>query len=418
MKILTFLISLILSFQTANAAPIRLQFDRVPIVEFLQSIYSDVLKQNYVLDPKVTSMTETVSIRFESARSVDVKPVLRRMLEGMGLQVTTFAGVDFIGFAPPVRQVDAEDGWENFIYRPKFRDTRYLTELLASLLKGRFSFQRALQPSAAMASDTSSLEKGKGGDNTSARALVGQDQYDMFIYTGPKSDIKRLESLLAAVDIAQPEVVVRAYLYEVSGLTRDNSALNIIAALMSKRISISLGQSSHSGNTLSLDIGGLDVLASALTSDRRFKVVSNPSLRVTSGETARLAVGNEVPVLGQFTTNRDGQISQSVQYRSSGAILTIRPVVRAGNLIELNVEQQLSSFANTTSGVNNSPTLFTREVSSRLSSKPGEVVVFAGLRDTQSTDEKTGLNFLRFALGQSKENSESELLLMIEATVL
>lgn len=418
MKILTFLIC-ILSFQTANAAPIRLQFDRVPIVEFMQSIYTDVLKQNYVLDPKVTTMTETVSIRFESARSADVKSVLRRMLEGMGLQVTTFAGVDFIGFAPPVRQADAEDGWENFIYRPKFRDVRYLTELLASLLKGRFSFQRALQPQqpqTVFASDTSSPEK--GGDNTSARALVGQDQYDMFIYTGPKSDIKRLESLLTAVDIAQPEVVVKAYLYEVSGLTRDNSALNIIAALMSKRINISLGQSSQSGNTLSLDIGGLDVLASALSSDRRFKVVSNPSLRVTSGETARLAVGNEVPVLGQFTTNRDGQISQSVQYRSSGAILKIRPVVRAGNLIELNVEQQLSSFANTTSGVNNSPTLFTREVSSRLSSKPGEVVVFAGLKDTKNTDEKTGLGFLPFALGKSKENSESELLLMIEATVL
>lgn len=416
-----FFIAIFLLCEPVFAGGVRLQFDRVPVVDFVQVVYTDILKRNFVLDPKVTVLTDVVSVRFNSSRVNDVSSVVQRLLEGMGLQVVSVAGVDYIGPRPEAPKPSDDDEWQVFVYKPKFRDVRYLTDLLAGLVKGRFSFQRTLQaPQQQPGSqnmDTSSQPQ-RVVDSTSARAMIGRSDFDMLVYTGPQTDIRRLESLLAQVDIAQSEVIVKAYLYEVSGLSRDNSALNVVAKLLGNRININLGQAAQTGNWLNIDIGGLDVLASALSTDRRFKVLSNPSLRVRSGDTARLVVGNEVPVLGQFTTTQTGQLVQSVQYRSSGAILQVRPVVRDSKVIELTVEQQLSSFVTTTTGVNNSPTLLTREVSSRMAAKPGEVVLFAGLKDSKTTDERNGFRLLPFSLGKSTEDSESELLLMIEAMVL
>jgi type II secretory pathway component GspD/PulD (secretin) len=91
-------------------------------------------------------------------------------------------------------------------------------------------------------------------------------------------------------------------------------------------------------------------------SDSRLTLVSSPSLRVRSGESAWVTVGTETPVLGNVTPAPQGQLVQSVDYRPSGVILELTPPVRSES-VYVHARQQLSSFMQTSSGVNNSPTL-------------------------------------------------------------
>jgi type II secretory pathway component GspD/PulD (secretin) len=146
--------------------------------------------------------------------------------------------------------------------------------------------------------------------------------------------------------------------------------------------------------------------------ERRCNPVSRPQLRVRTGAQARFSVGQQVPVLGAMSQDNKGNPIQSVEYRQSGTIFTVRPDIR-DQVVDLDISQELSSFVATTTGVNNSPTLLQRTASSQLSIKPGEVVVFAGLEE--SRDDNAGSSFFGFSLGSRKNNAASEVLLFIEA---
>ena len=189
--------------------------------------------------------------------------------------------------------------------------------------------------------------------------------------------------------------------------------MQIVGRLLDGKLTVTLGTAVAAG-TASVQIAslGLDAVLAVLDHDSRFKVVSRPQLRVRTGAQARFSVGQQVPVLGAISYDKNGNSLQSVEYRQSGTIFTVKPDIR-DEVVDLDISQELSSFVNTTTGVNGSPTLLQRTASSQLSIAPGEVVVFAGLEE--SRDEKAGSNFFGFSLGSRENNSSSEVLLFIEA---
>lgn len=97
-------------------------------------------------------------------------------------------------------------------------------------------------------------------------------------------------------------------------------------------------------NSVTLSSGDFNAVLSALYSDSRFRVVSQPSLRVRSGKEATINVGAEVPVLGSLSYPQGaGRAVQSVEYRNSGVIFTIISQVREA-VVDLSVDQQPSNF--------------------------------------------------------------------------
>lgn len=109
-----------------------------------------------------------------------------------------------------------------------------------------------------------------------------------------------------------------------------------------------------------------------------------------------------------------GQAVQSVEYRSSGVIFDVRPVVKE-SIIDLDITQQLSNFVKTTTGVNNSPTLTKRELKTKVGMEDGDVIVLGGLTESKDTNTRDGLSFLpRFLHTTGYEQSSSEILLVLQ----
>jgi type II secretory pathway component GspD/PulD (secretin) len=219
--------------------------------------------------------------------------------------------------------------------------------------------------------------------------------------------------LLSQVDVPSGELVVRAVVYEVRRTTSDASAVSIAAQLLNGAIGVSYGPAPL-GNSLSVAVGGFKAVVSALASDARFKAVSAPTLRVQSGEAARFTVGDETPVLGNASFTQSGTAVQSVEYRPSGVIFELKPIVR-DEIVQLDVRQQLSNFAVTTSGVNNSPTLLKREPHTVLGVKMGETIVIGGLEDSRSSADRQGIAFLpRWTDSTGSSEDKTEVLLVLD----
>ena len=379
----------------------------VKLGELITLAYRDAFKTPYVLAPEVAADGRVVSLRIGGDSAGKGKADFFKFLDMMGIGIEKRGGIEFLTIA---KQVEAER--EPFVYRPRYRDVNYLTELLKPLFKGQFVNQRGVQPAPGASVDAS-----KPVPAGSAAALIDKGS-DLLVFDGERAEIMKLSKLLPQLDVASGEVLARAALYEVTNTKDAGSAWQLATSILSSKLSISIGVGSQVlDSAVRIKTSSIDAVLSALASDSRFKVVSSPSIRVRSGASARFSVGQEVPVLGAVSyPSNSQQPVQSVEYRPSGVIFELTPQVR-DSAVDVSLVQQVSNFVNTTTGVNNSPTLIKRELKTYVSLADGDVIVIGGMTETKDSGGTSGLPFFpAFMQSKTNSNSRSEIILVLQLT--
>ncbi|MDW5415655.1 type II secretory pathway protein [Iodobacter sp. CM08] len=402
-----FLIIILLLSSAVNSAqlkPVKFDFQQVSVAQVVGLVYLQALHQQYVISPEVLRDERVVSFRFESDKG-DLRQFWRAFLDSLGIAVETRNGIDFVSIK---KQEASLLNHEVFVYRPKYRSLPYLVDLLSSVFRnGAFSVQRAV--------------KTQPGEQTpanpppaSAAGMIQNQQSDMLIFDGSPDEILKLKQLLAQVDIASGEVMVSGIIYEVSTTKTDGSAFSLALNLLGGKFSLNLGVKTLE-NSIQFSNATIDAVASALSTDTRFKIVTSPRLRVRSGANSRLMVGQEVPILGTVSYPQGSSTPvRSVEYRSSGVIFDLNPTVRE-SVIDLDIAQQLSNFVKTDNGVNDSPTLIKRELRTSVSVQDGEVILLGGLSEDKETTGQSGLSFFPiFPLSKSGDKGQTEFLLILK----
>ena len=385
--------------------PVSFNFQLISVAQVVQLIYSESLNTPYVLDPEVLTDTRFVSFRYDNGKG-DLKVFLRTFLESLGFTLHTRDGVDYVAKSKATDKLEVEQ--DILIYRPKYRKVSYLARLLSPAFKGSFAVNRSIATN-----DASKVQKNV--PDGSAASLIDQDA-DTLVFTGSKAEVVKLRKLLVEVDFAVGEILVRGAVYEVTTTHNDGSAFNLALNILRGKFNVGIGTSiTPTGNYLQFKNNSIDAIFSALSSDSRFKVISSPSLRIRSGSSGKFAVGQEVPVLGALSYPQgSGQAVQSVEYRSSGVLFNLQPNVRDA-VVDLSISQQLSNFVNTTTGVNNSPTLIKRSVETAVTMGDGDVIVLGGLMENKESYSSDGLSFLpSFLQTKHSDHSRSEIVVILQ----
>lgn len=292
-----------------------------------------------------------------------------------------------------------------FVYTPKHRSVAYLSSLLRGIVGGDFGSVAGAEPVQGVTMQPSVARTGNiNGDG------------DVFVYYGTRSDIRKIEEVLPVIDTPSSEVYVGGYVFEVQTNERNGSGLQLAAKLLNDKLSIQIGGTGEGGgqNFVKFSSGSLNALYELFRTDSRFHVVSSPSLRARSGVQASFSVGEDVPVLGNVSYEGDKAV-QSVEYRSSGVIFNVLPYVRS-DVIDLNISQELSNFAKTDTGVNNSPTLIKRSISTAVSVKDGDIILIGGLAENKTNDTDTGLTFMpSWFSTKSSEKYKTDIVVVLQA---
>lgn len=147
--------------------------------------------------------------------------------------------------------------------------------------------------------------------------------------------------------------------------------------------------STFPGFSYLFDGGDARVALNALSEVTEVTIVSSPSLMVLDNKTARLQVGDQVPVPVQqsvSTQNPDAPIVNSIQFQDTGVILEVTPHVNASGLVVLDVLQEVSNVVATTSSGIDAPTIQQRAINSTVAVQTGETIALGGLiRDRANT---------------------------------
>lgn len=390
--------------RSVNAGMIDLSFVRVP--DAVDLIFSEGLKSPHVIGPDVLADQREVSIRFVTKDRDDLRQAVADFLHSLGYSLLTRGDVDYVEKLKPA----GADGPNSvFVYEPRYRDADYLSRLVQPMFSGRFTENRQI----AAGVDQKVARDVPAG---SAASLIDQ-RSDKLIFVGSTREVVQLKDLLPQLDTPVGSVSVRAWVYEVTDTSANNSAFQLAMSILGGRVgaALNVGSIGDSDNAIRLSVGGLSAALSALNSDSRFKVLTSPNLRVRSGDTASLNVGESVPVIGSVSyPSASGSPVQSVEYRDAGVIFQVQPVVKR-DAIDLHLVEEISSFVNTTTGVNNSPTKNTRKLESSFTLSDGDVLLIGGLMQDQDLHANSGLSFLpRWMAGHRVSSERTEILLLLQ----
>ncbi|EGK3894904.1 type II secretion system protein GspD [Escherichia coli] len=383
---------------------VDMSMDNAPLPQVISLIWQRVFNRPFQLSPELAGDTRLVS--FYLTQSLEPRSFFISYLKNMGIAVSSRNGVDWIYITT---KKELKEPVSVFTYRPKYRSVSYLSSMLTSVTQSG-SFSNHVQTVDYSGASASAASSGSAINSVSAATDA-----EVLVYSGTAADIRRVRDILPRIDIPAEQVTVSGYVLEVQTTERNASGLQIIADLFKNRLGVSVGVHSETGNVFTLNIGGLNAFYSLIKEDSRFNVMSNPRLTVLSGSQSQFTVGQEVPVLDSVTyQGNSGTPVQSVTYRNSGAIFTVTPVVLDG-VITLDISQQLSDFVKTTTGVNTSPTLTKREISTRVDVHDGDVLVLGGLASSKTTKARSGFSFLPGLTGNSEDSDKTDIIVVLQA---
>lgn len=125
---------------------------------------------------------------------------------------------------------------------------------------------------------------------------------------------------------------------------------------------------------------GFDLLFSSIAGESTFEFLSTPHILVRDDQTATIQVGEDTPVVGGSTVVGE-TVTENVQYRAVGIILTVTPHIGENGMVTLDISQEDSEVAG--SGVRENPIFTTRRAETSLVVENGHTILIGGIIETR-----------------------------------
>jgi general secretion pathway protein D len=258
--------------------------------------------------------------------------------------------------------------------------------------------------------------------------IQADDATNALVITAPLDIMRTIKHVISQLDIRRAQVLVEAVIAEVSedtakelgvqwlfsgiddssgpvGVVNFTNSGSLISDIVNGAASVQdggqfpsivdnalLGFGSSSGSFNYLAVMNL------LASDANTNILSTPTLVTLDNEEAEIVIGENVPfVTGSFTSTgaSDGATNpfQTIQREDVGLTLKIKPQINEGDALRLEIEQEVSSIADSVAGASDIVTN-KRAIKTNVMVDDGQVVVLGGLIEEQIGESIQKVPFL------------------------
>ncbi len=252
-------------------------------------------------------------------------------------------------------------------------------------------------------------------------------------------DYRKIVKILRRIDRPPLQVLINATLAEVTLNEKLKYGVQFFLKNKKGGISFSTGNAVQIAanqfpglNFIIGSLSGPNVVLDALSSETNVKVVSSPSVVVLHNQTAKLQVGDEVPIATrQVSDTKDSQapVINEIKFRNTGVILKVTPRVNSNGLVTMEIEQEISSVTSANSVGENgtlTPTISQRKIQSTIAVNSQQTVVLGGLISEQVSKDNSGIPGLRRVpiigklVGADNDNDRrrTELVVFLQPTVI
>jgi general secretion pathway protein D len=277
----------------------------------------------------------------------------------------------------------------------------------------------------------------------SQNALIVRDTPDKLLLA---------EKMIRDIDKAKPEVVIQVEVLEARtdrlrdlGILPGQTASIAINPNTSSTTAggtpttnnITLSQLRHlTGSSYAVTLPSLT--ANAVLTDSNTRIIQNPEVRSLDGQTAKLKIGDRIPIAtGSFSSGLGGVaggvaggisplVNTQFTYLDVGVIIDLTPRVHPNRDVSLKLKVEVSAHTNDVSiGGITQPVISQRVIEDEIRLKEGEVNIVGGL--VQRTESKTlegwpglaKLPLLRYLFSHDKtDKQEDEVLIVLTPRIV
>lgn len=270
-------------------------------------------------------------------------------------------------------------------------------------------------------------------EDVNATRIVANEATNTLLIHATHAEYQRVLGILHRLDVPPRQVSVEATIVEVAlneelrygvqyffedsdnafGLTRSTASTAISAAVP--------------GFNAVFDVANPNVIVDALDEVTSVNVVSSPNLMILNNESARLVVGDQVPIsvqTAQDATSDPDVFVSTVEFRDTGVIFEVTPRINSSGAVILDIVQEVSTIGETDASTGN-PIISQRQVSSSIAVDSGETIALGGLFETRNTRGSSGIPGLSRQRGfgglfgqKSGRAQQTELLVLITPRIV
>lgn len=128
-----------------------------------------------------------------------------------------------------------------------------------------------------------------------------------------------------------------------------------------------------------------------LAVESKLNVISSPSLMALDNHTATIRVGDQQPVQvsSAKSTNND-VLTQSIEYKSTGVLLSVTPRVNSGGLVTMELSQEVTDIGNIDDATGQRSFL-QRNINSTVAVQDGRTIILGGLITENNVNSESGI---------------------------
>lgn len=292
-------------------------------------------------------------------------------------------------------------GGKTKVIRLKHAEAKDLAELLKGL----------------MGAITNEGAKGQGQGQKTEASVYADESLNALVLRAEPSVIQELEGIVEQLDVRRAQVLIEAAIVEISddntgslgiqwamydkgasipgALTSFSNAglstANVLGALVAKDSSsngsIDASSLGGVGDGLTFGLGKVSnsgvswgALVNALEGDSSANVLSTPKVITMDNQESSIIVGENIPIItGQSTSSGAGTADPftTIERQDVGVKLIVTPSISEGDLVRLEIEQEISSVKGSSVGADITTTK--RQIKTNVLADNGETIVLGGL---------------------------------------
>lgn len=267
------------------------------------------------------------------------------------------------------------------------------------------------------------------------RSMYVDERLRMMVVRDNLDVIAAIERLIAAYDIADPEVLLEVEILEVNSNGLLDAGIQYpdrLAASVSGAAGLAGQLTVNELRHLNRDNFRLFVpdplLALNLRQSRGdAKTLANPRIRVSSRQKAKILIGDKVPVITTTVNQSSSASTESINYLDVGLKLEVLPEIHVDGDVTIGIDLEVSNVVKeirSTTGLL-AYQIGTRNASTMLRLHDGETQVLAGLLKDERNHSSAGIPGLgtmpgvgRLFSNQTQTHGRSEIVLLITPRIV
>jgi len=282
--------------------------------------------------------------------------------------------------------------------------------------------------------------------------IIADRQSNKIIIMGPPESYDKVNTLLDVLDRKPPQVYLATIIGQLTlddehdlgidyllNFSKVSSGLLSTDGLLNSVKDIRLGTLANAVSPVAgLTVFGsitnnLDILARALESTHRFKILSRPIVYAANNKKAMITSGQEIPVPTEILTSLDSNVTNfrtNIAYRDVVLKLEVVPIINADKEVTLRIAQVNDTVVgqqpiNSGTGITTIPIIGTERLNTTVTIPNHQTVVLGGLISEQTNKVENGVPYLSHIplIGrafQSTKNTKTrtELIIFIQPIVV